>query len=258
MWAARCMHEAQLHEDNCFITLTYDDDHLPADQSLNKTHFQSFMKALRREIGHKKIKYYHCGEYGEKTSRPHYHACIFGYDFPDRKLWKVSNDIPIDTSAILGRLWKKGFTSVGNLSFDSAAYVARYCLKKINGNLREKPNEKTGLTPYERVHLQTGEIIEVEPEYATMSRRPGIGRDWFERYRSDVYPSDNIIVKGYEQRPPRYYDSLFEIIDPESMENIKTAREQNFRKFRADNTPQRLEAREKVKKAQVGLLKREI
>ena len=82
-WAIRCMHEAEMQDNNSFITLTYDDQNLPRHGSLDKTHFQKFMKRMREHLSPLKIRFYHCGEYGEKYTRPHYHSLIFGYDFPD-------------------------------------------------------------------------------------------------------------------------------------------------------------------------------
>ncbi len=84
-WAMRCMHEAQLHENNCFITLTYDNTHLPSDGSLHYKDFQLFIKRLRKKFGNTRIRYYMAGEYGENFGRPHFHACIFGHDFHDKK-----------------------------------------------------------------------------------------------------------------------------------------------------------------------------
>ena len=110
-WAIRCMHEASLYEDNCFITLTYDQDHLPHDRSLNKSHFQKFMKRLRKRFGGG-IRFYHCGEYGERTRRPHYHACIFNFDFSDKKLFKIVNNHRLYTSEQLEELWPFGFSTM--------------------------------------------------------------------------------------------------------------------------------------------------
>ena len=222
-------------------------------------------RRINPETGRKKryfktIKFFHAGEYGsaDNTQRPHYHACIFGVDFPDRQLWKVRDDIRIDTSDTLDRIWGKGYTTVGDVTFASAAYVARYIMKKVNGDAEDLPDPQSGLRPYERISFETGEIYQVEKEYCLMSRRPGIGSTWFRAYADDVYPDDTVIVKGRETRPPRFYDNLFEITDPEGMVQIKEAREKKMRAHRSDNTPERLIAREKVKKAQIGMLKREL
>ena len=178
-WATRCVHEASLHENNCFITLTYDDAHLPSDLSLNLVHFQKFMKRLRKRFGDG-IRFFHCGEYGENFGRPHYHACLFNFDLPDRVLWSTRSGVNLYTSHILSSLWPFGFVTVGDVTFESAAYVARYVMKKVTG--------KNAQDHYEWVHPITGQVYERAPEYVTMSRRPGIGKGWLEKYMSDVFP----------------------------------------------------------------------
>lgn len=250
------MHEAKTHEDNCFITLTYDEENLPHDRSLKLSHWQNFMKRLRHHAAKPGIKFFHCGEYGEENKRPHYHALIFGHDFPDRKLWKVRDDITVDSSNILDDLWGFGFTTVGNVTWESAAYCARYALKKINGNLRYKIDLTTGLSHYERIDPYSLEIYEVLPEYSTQSRKPGIGQAFFQTYQDDIYPWDEVIINGHAQRPPRYYDNLFEQTEPEVMETIRDLRTKNMEKYASDNTRARLATKEKVKKAQISQLKR--
>ena len=224
-WALRCTHEASLHADNCFITLTYDAENLPPDGGLIKSDFQKFIKRLRKQTG-KKIRYYHCGEYGDRNNRPHYHAILFGHNFAD---WTYLFDSPsgeaIYTSPTLEKIWKKGFVTVGTVTFQSAGYVARYCMKKLNGPLKDQINKKTGLKPYERFNDYTGEIIEVLPEYSTMSRRPGIGHNWISTYTSDVYPKDFTTINGMRSKPPRAYDRYLESIDPEMYDDIKAGRQ---------------------------------
>ena len=266
-WAVRCMHEASLYENNCFITLTYDMDNLPGTGGLVKRDFQLFMKRLRKSTafkfinpktgrkntGYKKIRYFHCGEYGEKRLRPHYHALLFNYDFFDRVPWKETNGIMVYESAELTKIWGKGQATVGELTFDSAAYVARYCMKKINGKMAEtlRPDQIT--KHYERLDPETGELHQVIPEYTTMSLKPGIGHDWIKKYESDVYPSDEMVVNGVITLPPKYYDSKYEHID-----EIKTKRIRRAIEKRADNTPERLLVKEKVVKAATQTLKRTI
>ena len=178
-WAARIVHEAQLYDDNCFITLTYDDEHLPKDGSLDKSHFQKFMKRLRKRFSDRKIRYYHCGEYGDQLDRPHYHACLFNFDFMDKELLKERDGNFLFVSQTLHELWPYGFSTVGELTFQSAAYCARYVLKKVNGVLSQDH--------YLRCD-ENGVAYWLQPEYTTMSRRPGIGRDWYEKYKEDVHP----------------------------------------------------------------------
>ena len=156
-WATRCMHEAQMHTENCFITLTYDDPHLPSDQSLHHRDFQLFFKRLRRRYPNHKIRYYMAGEYGENYGRPHFHACIFGWKPQDLKKWKKTGDSDLYRSQELESLWVDnngnsiGYSSVGNVTFESAAYVARYIMSKQNS---DKINPSTG-KPYDAVYDYT-------------------------------------------------------------------------------------------------------
>ena len=113
-WAIRCMHEAQMHTQNCFLTLTYDDAHLPSDRSLHYRDFQLFIKRLRKRYPGRRIRYYMAGEYGENFGRPHWHACIFGFDFDDKKLWKrTSANSLLYRSKDLELLWPFGYSSIG-------------------------------------------------------------------------------------------------------------------------------------------------
>lgn len=268
-WAVRCVHESKQYVDNCFITLTYDDEHLPWDHSLNKRHFQLFMKKLRKEHGTKKIRFYHSGEYGEPTpendfiARPHYHALIFNHHFNDREIFTEKEGICLYTSDDLDRIWSMGFTTVGDLTFESAAYTARYVMKKIN-NSKANNAEDPFYEHYRRTDYTTGEIIDIEPEYATMSRggsgigQGGIGKTWFDKYRSDCYPSDSISVRGTIQKPPKYYDYLVELDQDGGLNEIKERRVKKALENRKNNTPERLATREIVKMAQTKMLKRSL
>ena len=250
-WGFRIVHEASLHDENCFITLTYDPEHLPRDGSLNKKHFQDFMKRLRKRFAPRKIRYYHCGEYGEELQRPHYHACIFGLDFEDKELLTKYDDYELYTSDVLSETWGLGFVTVGQLTLESAMYCARYVLKKVNGHNADDH--------YLRCD-EYGVAYWLQPEYTTMSRRPGIGKEWYEKYKSDLFPSDEVPVPGHGVFPkvPRYYEEILKGEDPESHEEIKKVR-RLFKEAHGDEyTPARLEAKYKVKKAQVSQLKRTI
>jgi hypothetical protein len=246
-WAIRCVHEAQLHADNAFITLTYEDKHLPPGGTLDRAAFPKFMKRLRRKLQPLKIRYFSCGEYGSKHGRPHYHACIFGYSFPDRRLWTTRNGVKLYRSDLLEQSWKLGMSSVGDVTFESAAYVARYIVKKWLG-----PGASEH---YQRVDSSTGELFEIEPEYTTMSLKPAIGKQWLELYESDVYPSDEVILRGKKMRPPRYYNGLYEISNPSQMEAIK-AKRKRLAKSNPDNTAERLYVREQVQHLKLRQLKR--
>lgn len=280
MWAARIVHEASLHADrggNSFITLTYRDRrqcdpvqlakgyHIHDDWSLHVDDFQRFMKRLRKATPGERVRFFHVGEYGEfcrhglsvsvcewcSVGRPHYHAILFNRSFPDRKVIGRRRETVDYTSEELEGLWKYGLVHVGDVTMQSAAYVARYCLKKVTGS--------ASAGYYENVD-EDGVIHRVAREYATMSRRPGVGRDWFAEYASDCFPSDEIPVPGVGVLPkvPRYYAELYGRGDPEGLEAVK-ARRQEFRLSHSEEyTPERLRSKYLVKKAQVGLLKREM
>lgn len=199
-WAIRCMHEASLYDSNLFVTLTYNDEHLPADLSLHHEHYVLFQKRLRYHAGYQP-RYYMCGEYGEARGRPHYHACLFNLRFKDQLFYSSRGGNKIYTSATLDKLWGLGDCKIGALTFESAAYVARYCTEVVTG---ERANEA-----YQLIDKTTGELHQRKPEYNEMSRRPGIGAPWLQKYHSDVYPFGECLVRGRKGKPPRYYDTVF-------------------------------------------------
>lgn len=253
-WAVRMMHEAQMHERNCFITLTYDDEHLPRDWSLRKSDFQRFMKRLRKFVAPQRISYFHCGEYGDENGRPHYHACIFGTDFPDRVRAGVGGSgMAFYESETLAKLWPDGFSSLGDLTFESAAYCARYVLKKVTGD--------RALEHYRRINPETGEVYWLQPEYCTMSLRTapgagGIGSRWFAEFGgTDAVPRDGVVVGGHLGGLPRYYDKLR---GREAMRSVKRKRVRKALEHAVDQTPERLAVRREVKEAQIANLKRSV
>lgn len=206
-WAVRCMAEASFYERNIFITLTYDDENLPSDFSLHKDHFQKFMKRLRKRFPDEHIRFFHCGEYGSENLRPHYHAILFNFDFPDKYLFQIKGSSKYYRSPILEELWPFGYSMIGDCTYESCAYVARYIMKKVNGEEKE-----------EHYHGR-------EPEYITMSRRPGIAYMFYESFLTDIYPSDIMIDKrGKKSRPPRYFDKLLECDFPLLFSEIKDKR----------------------------------
>ncbi len=240
-WAIRCVHESQMHEKNSFITLTYANENLPQHGSLSKRHLQLFIKRLRAELSQKKIyiRFFACGEYGEKLHRPHYHLCIFNYDFPDKRLHQESTTgHNLYTSAELQKIWGYGFSTVGSLTFETAAYTARYIMKKITGPPAEDH--------YEFIHPETGEIKKLTSEFSSMSKIPGLGNSWYQKFKNDVYPSDQIIMNQKIMRPPRYYDKLFELDNPEKMAEIKMQRQERALLHEDDLTEDRLKIREEV------------
>lgn len=253
-WALRCVHEASMYEDNCFITLTYDEKHVPAE--LDVSIFQNFMKRLRRRYNDVKIRYFHAGEYGGSYGRPHHHAILFNFDFKDKvvspRVVPLSPEKVVYESEELGDLWTFGFHGIAEVNFATAAYVAKYCVKKAESHMEIKKNEETG----ERVQVDKRSGEEKKAEFTTMSRRPGIGSTWFDVYWRDVYPHDSVVWKGREFRPPRYYDGLLDKIDGDMLSNIKVKRlgKLNF----ADNTDARLKVKEECKLAEIKRQRRRI
>lgn len=252
----RCMHEASLYKKNCFITLTYADEHLPRGGSLDYEAPVLFMKRLRKKFG-ADIRSYGCAEYGERYQRPHYHLCLFNHDFEDKKVLKKNGENTLYRSQTLEELWRFGNSSIGALTFESAAYVARYVTKKITGARAEEH--------YQRVD-EIGQIHSVLPEKAIcVSRRPGIGREWFEKYGEFVKTHDMVIMRGKRMRPAKYYDRIFHLDDEKSFNKISFARKQNGKKIaqqldaedaRNRLKPYRLSVMETCKELQAKQLKR--
>ena len=258
-WAMRNIHEASLWPNNIFITLTYDNEHLPKYGSLVKKDFQDFMKRLRKTktiiidpetgLNLNPIRFFHCGEYGEKFGRPHYHAILFNHNFDDRK--QLPGQKNLSTSKELTRLWGKGGEqqqTIGQVTFQSASYVAGYVQKKITGKLKDEH--------YRRVDPTTGETWVLQQEYATMSRRPGIAGHWFTKYKKDIYPKDELHIDGVPMRPAKYYDRLFKEQEPELMEKIKKNRTKAMQKTAHLRTPEALAQAKRNHQARMSLHKR--
>lgn len=300
-WAMRCVHEAQMHQANSFITLTYAPEHLPKDHSIHKLEVTNFFKNLRRELEeiygktlletptkrikyepNKPIRYFACGEYGEVCQycgqskpvhendknctvwkpvlgRPHYHAIIFGFDFPDRILWKKTKTGELlYRSKLLEKVWKKGHSSIGNVTFESAAYVSRYVMKKRKGKPdQQDSNGKKNYEFYQKVDPETGEIYQCEQEFCLMSRNPGLGNKWMEKYHSDTN-KDFLTLRGKKMKLPKYYDSILEAENEIEFELRKLNRRKKAEQFKEDNTYERLLVKEKVKKAQLNQLIRNL
>ncbi len=217
------------------------------------------------------FRFLHSGEYGDESKRPHYHACLFGLDFSeDRVVHSQEDGHILWQSPQLEKLWGHGYATIGPLNFDTAAYCASYTQKKVRGPKIHDQNKTQKRIDYEtdslrlvakayqRVDTNTGEITTVKPEYATMSRRPGLGSKWFEKYQSDVYPDDFVVMKGKKFRPPKYYDQLLEKKNPILMEKIKQQRrkksnehpeEQTYRRRQDTNTV--LQAKQKTKNRKI-------
>lgn len=236
-WAMRCLHEASLHEENCFLTLTYEDANLPKSGSLVKKDFQDFMKRLRKRYEPKKIRYYMCGEYGDENLRPHYHCCLFNHDFADKTIWTVRNGNSLYTSETLSKLWGHGYCVIGDVTFDSAAYVARYIMKKVTG-------------PHAEFHY--GDLV---PEYNNMSQ--GIGKEWYEKFKDDCFPSDFIVVNGKKMGVPKYYEYLLDKDDPELLKLLKARRKYELSKVDEEElSARRLDVKQVCRQSKVNLLSR--
>lgn len=197
----RAAHEASLHQKNTFITLTYAPEHLPTYSSLRKKDLQKFFKRLRSPTcpgGGREFRYLACGEYGPRTLRPHYHACLFGTDFADAVPVGDSRERkPLYTSKSLEDVWQKGHVTVAPFTWETARYVAHYTIKKQLDDVDD--------ASYDYVDGRTGEVTELERPFLLMSRKPGLGAGWLEKHRDDVYPRGHVVLDGCKYALPRYY-----------------------------------------------------
>lgn len=280
-WATRCLHEKSLHTQNAFITLTWAQTTSP---SLDHRDWQLFAKRLRKALGNEKyantiaisdslylyadmggpppyppaqfsatprLKYYMAGEYGEKNRRPHFHACLFGIDFLDKQLYTTNLlGNKVYTSQTLSDLWTHGFCTTAEVTYESAAYIARYILAKITG-----PNAQKH---YQHINKQTGEITQIKPEYNKMSLREGIGKKWLQKYKTDVYPHGYVTTRGKDNKAPKYYDKIYKKTERQNYNEMKTQRQYQAYLKLGDNTDDRLKVKETVKLAQLTQLKRTI
>lgn len=253
------MHEAHGHERNSFLTLTYAEDPI----SLQKDHLQKFFKRGRKAGFF--FRYYACGEYGEELGRPHFHVCLFGEDFSDdRFAWAKRGGFQYWRSPSLEALWPFGHSEIGSLTFESAAYVARYVTKKISKNGNELMLEDGLLPHYTRMEEETGELHFVEPEFAVMSRGGrsgkgkacGIGAGYFDAFCHEITRDDSVIVRGREAKPPRYYDLLFQRSNPDGFEAMKVQRRALAERHAWNSTDDRLAVREAVCKARFSQQRR--
>lgn len=240
MWSLRMYHESLFHDELCFVTLTYRDQDLPPHQGLVKSHAQNFLKRLRRFLAPRKIRYYLCGEYGGASLRPHYHAILYGWRPNDLKVHSPGDTHDTYTSARLEAIWGLGFCTVGDVTRQTCAYTAGYVTKKITGPQAE--------THYERLHLHTGEVASVLPEFALMSRGrkrgEGLGGRYYATYGAQLANWDFIVQDGTKRAVPRYYDKLRELDDLTGLERTKYDRLQRARQNKSNNTPERLASRE--------------
>lgn len=243
-WANRCVLEAKMHKSSLFLTLTYDDLCVPRvmygerengeareAMTLVKSDFQKFMKRLRSYVAYHindslagsaisfgesgpELRFFACGEYGPETLRPHYHAIIFGLDLPDKRLRSNVNGNPYYVSDILSELWPYGHHIIGNVSFKSAAYVARYCTKKLSGTAA----------------VDAYDFYGIEQPFLLMSRKPGIGVPYYEKFMKGKKPDERIIVStvdgGLAFTWPKLFESKYDVDHHEDLAVLKADRAQ--------------------------------
>lgn len=193
-WSVRCMLEASQYDSNWFLTLTYDDLYLPKDNKVHKRHIQSFIKDLRYRIPG--LRFLCSAEYGETTHRPHYHLILFNCNIPDVKcISKGRYGGHYFDSKIIRDVWSKGQITLGYVTPQSCEYVARYTLKKVNGD-----------------------------EFILMSLKPGLGGQYFNDHLDSIYDTDGVYIHGKKYKVPRYSDKILERVNPEKFSRIKKDR----------------------------------
>lgn len=264
-WATRMMHEATFHQQSSFVTFTYNNENLPKNGDLVEEHMRNFFKRLRKKLPYK-IRYVYSGEYGKKTSRPHYHAIIFGFSLPDQEL-VGSNDRgePLYASEWLDGIWGYGETKTGAVTHQSCGYVAGYMLKdSLKTSDYYKKDSDGNSIPYSCLDTETGELIERPRPFARYSNRPGIGRKWIEKYYTDVFKEKGDCVRVIQDgkiqtRPtPQYYVDVLKKLDPALWAQVVENRENAVidPKNKNNSTPERLAVREICLSAKVKLKKR--
>lgn len=227
MWAFRCLAEASLHRHNWFATLTYAPEHLPPYGSLRHRDWQLFAKRVRRRLG--PFRYLMCGEYGETTFRPHYHALLFGLDVPDLERHSVRGGYPVYRSDALERLWGLGLLELGSVTAQSARYCASYVLKDAAAP--------------ELLDECTGELMPLVKPYGRMSLRPGLGDGWIRRYYPEVLTHGVCYSNDKQFVIPARFKHILEDIQPDAFEQLRAAAIEKA-KGSPDNTRARLETRE--------------
>jgi len=243
-WSIRCQHEFLSHNKSYFLTLTYDKEHLPENRSLKPVDMQLFFKRLRKNQDQYKIKirYLMCGEYGARRGRPHYHCIVFGLRIDDLIHYEPGKDYDLLTSQTIEKIWGNGKVIIGQANMQTASYVSRYVTKKI-------PKGKLGK--------------DQAPEYIQMSRRPGLGTEFYKKYHSDIYTADQMIIesptgKKYTLRPPRAYDKLYERDYPERYAQLKERRRQHALIQNTDNTRDRLAVKKHLSDVFINRYKRDV
>jgi len=254
------MHEARHHDQSVFLTLTYDDLHLPDNGSLDPQAHQLFFKRLRKSLNppsaikaglpYKKITYFLCGEYGDTSGRAHYHAIVFGVDFADRvKHGKSKRGDQYWRSDVLDSIWGLGHCLIGDVTHESCAYVSRYIMKKVTG---EKAIEH-----YQRPHPDGGFYM-LQPEFIRMSLKSPIGKVHYEQFKTDFFPRDFAVSNGKQVPVPKYYDRLLDRENPVLLAQLKDARVERAKSRQSEVEPKRLKARKAVLESKLSTLSRSL
>lgn len=244
--AVRAYHESRMSEDigNAFVTCTFSDEgiaEIAPDWSLDKSHHQNFLKAVRYYFPDNRFRYVVAGEYGSKefTFRPHYHYLLMGINIHDKKFLCRERGSDLYTSDLMQKAWPYGRVRIGQVNINTAAYVARYCMKKMLCS-----NDKEY---YTRIDLETGEVIDLLPEYSHWSTKPGLGKPWFDKFGlTDVYPQDKVRIGTSVYGVPQYYDKLLERIDVDMLEAVKAKRQEYRNDTLKDSIYSRLLVREEL------------
>lgn len=254
-WGLRCLHEKKLWPHNQYVTLTYNDEFMPPGGSVCLRDVQLFMKRLRfakKSTKENPVRFFLGAEYGEENRRPHYHALLFNVEFRDRLLHgRNARGEPLYTSRELSSLWsvdgrEMGFCTIGEVTFDSAVYCAKYALKKLNVSENSSPEARAAYEARYVVYDADGIVYERDREFAVMSRRPGIGAGYYEKFGKEVLQHDSVVVDGREVRPPRYYDMRSEQLDPDAFARLKRKRKRMGVLSKSDNTPERLRVKKRL------------
>lgn len=248
-WAIRCELEKRESPHNYFVTLTYSPEYLNDPETPTEFHkkyqvdrntgeviseyynlvpgdLSRFLKQLRehwrRNYNHSGIRFFGCGEYGDKNRRPHFHVLLFNFPMNDLKPFFLNSEKQqVYRSETLEKLWGKGIVSVGEVTFQSAAYVARYIVKKQKGEAAKNDPK--------------------EPEFVRMSRMPGIGKAYFDKNKDKIYKNDEIILltkldKVIASKPPGYFDKLYDELEPARLHDIKENRRHRAQESRENKS----------------------
>lgn len=221
-WAIRCSLELQNHAKACWVTLTYSDENLPAYRSVRRDHLSGYLKRLRARIAPEKVRFFGCGEYGERGGRPHYHAILYGLERDESHITKA---------------WQFGHVGLHALTPQAIRYVAGYCAKKEGWH---------GLFQ-EALDKETGELYGREAPFILMSRNPGIGGDARKFWKSW---SRFAVMDGTKYPVPRYLHEAFKkFADPALVEEVQHEKWLH----RRVRSPEEREASERVAKVRLSL-----